>query len=127
MKLPKISTAAYEVARNDMENLLRTATDGGGFDSLNAAQLKELDKAGKIVKAYEDMNYPMPIPVSVIEILEQVMYRRRLKQKGMARLLGMTEPKLSVVMKGKQKPSLTEIKAMHEKLGIDGNLLLKVV
>ena len=69
----------------------------------------------------------MPIPVSVPEILEQVMYKRRLKQKGMARLLGMTEPKLSVVMKGKQKPTLTQIKVMHQKLGIDGNLLLKVV
>ena len=127
MKDLKINATAYHAARNDMEKLLHTATIGGGFDSLTATQLKNLDKAGKIVKAYEDINYPMPIPVSVPEILEQVMYKRRLKQKGMARLLGMTEPKLSVVMKGKQKPTLTQIKVMHQKLGIDGNLLLKVV
>jgi HTH-type transcriptional regulator/antitoxin HigA len=53
------------------------------------------------------------------------MYARRLKQKELAKLLGIGEPKLSQIMSRKRKPDLAFLKAAHEHLGIDGNILLE--
>ena len=55
------------------------------------------------------------------------MYERRLKQKELAKLLGIGEPKLSQIMSKKRKPDVAFLKAAHEQLGIDGNLLLRYV
>jgi HTH-type transcriptional regulator / antitoxin HigA len=127
MSTTKISAAQYDAARIEMENILADATAAGGFDGLSKAKLESLKKAGDMVKAYEDKHYPMPIPQTIPQALEQAMFRKKLKQNGMARLLGMTAPKLSVIMNGKRRPTLDEVKAMHDKLGIDGNLLLEIL
>lgn len=52
------------------------------------------------------------------------MYERKLKQKELARLLGVGEPKLSQIMSKKRKPDVAFLKAAHKLLGIDGNVLL---
>ena len=53
-----------------------------------------------------------------------IMYERKLKQKELARLLGVGEPKLSQIMRRKSKPDIAFLKAAHKLLGIDGNVLL---
>lgn len=53
-----------------------------------------------------------------------IMYERKLKQKELARLLGVGEPKLSQIMRRKRKPDIAFLKAAHKLLGIDGNVLL---
>ena len=53
------------------------------------------------------------------------MYEKKLKQKDLAKLLEVTDTKLSEILNHKRKPSLSFLKAMNEKLGIDGNLLLR--
>ena len=50
-----------------------------------------------------------------------------MKQKEPAKMLHMTHTKLSEIMNNKRKPSVSFLKSMHEILGIDGNLLLKLV
>ncbi len=52
------------------------------------------------------------------------MYERKLKQKELARLLGVGEPKLSQIMSKKRKPGVAFLKAAYKLLGIDGNVLL---
>ena len=53
------------------------------------------------------------------------MYERRLKQKELPKLLGAGEPKLSQIMIRKRKPDVAFLKAGHDRLGIDGNILLE--
>lgn len=53
------------------------------------------------------------------------MYERRLKQKELATLLGIAEPKLFQIVSRKRKPDVAFLKAAHEQLGIDGNVLLE--
>jgi transcriptional regulator with XRE-family HTH domain len=53
------------------------------------------------------------------------MYEKKLKQKELAKLLGIGEPKLSQIMSRKRKPDVAFLKAAHERLGIDGNILLR--
>jgi HTH-type transcriptional regulator/antitoxin HigA len=52
------------------------------------------------------------------------MYERKLKQKELARLLGVGELKFSQIMSKKRKPDVAFLKAAHTLPEIDGNVLL---
>ena len=121
----KITKKEFEVAESNMNKILTKATKKGGFDKLSAAENKTLSKYSGIVEAYETEHYAMPMPQTIEGIIALKMYERKLKQKDLARLLEITDTKLSEILNHKRKPSLSFLKAMNEKLGIDGNLLLK--
>lgn len=116
----------FKVAESKMFDLLHIATQKGGFNNLSVRERTSLNKYTKIVKAYEDANFTIPMPQTVQGLIELKMYERKLKQKELAKLLNTTDTKLSEIMHSKRKPSLSFLKAMHEVLGIDGNLLLKI-
>ena len=115
--------AAYEIKMNE---LLAIATQKGGFDNLTSKERAALDKYTQKVKAYEDMNFAIPLPQTVQGLIELKMYEKKLKQKEIAKMLNITDTKLSEILHHKRKPGLSLLKAMNEVLGIDGNLLLKI-
>ena len=121
-----ITKKEFAVAESKMFDLLTIATQKGGFDNLSAKEKLSLNKYTGIVKEYEDANFTIPMPQTVQGLIELKMYERKLKQKELAKLLNTTDTKLSEIMHRKRKPSLSFLKAMHEVLGIDGNLLLKI-
>jgi len=121
-----ITKKEFEVAESKMVDLLNIATQKGGFNNLSVREKTSLNKYTNIVKAYEDANFTIPMPQTVQGLIELKMYEKKLKQKELAKLLNTTDTKLSEIMHSKRKPSLSFLKAMHEVLGIDGNLLLKI-
>ncbi len=123
----KITKNEFEAAEKKLNYILAIATQKGGFEFLSAKEKIALALHTKTVKAYEDIHYSIPMPQTVQGLIELKMYERKLKQKDVAKLLNTTDTKLSAIMHHKRKPNLNLLKAMHEKLGIDGNLLLKVV
>jgi len=123
----EISKKEFTIAEKKLNEILAIATKKGGFDFLSAKEKTVLAKYTKIVRSYEDIHYSIPMPQTVQGLIELKMYERKMKQKDIAKLLHTTDTKLSAVMHHKRKPNIDLLKAMHEKLGIDGNLLLKVV
>ena len=121
-----ITKKEFEVAETKMFELLNVATKKGGFNNLSSKEQTSLNQYTQTVKAYEDVNFTIPMPQTVQGLIELKMYEKKLKQKELARLLNTTDTKLSEIMHNKRKPSLSFLKAMHEVLGIDGNLLLKI-
>jgi HTH-type transcriptional regulator / antitoxin HigA len=69
--------------------------------------------------------YTIPAPQTLEGLIELKMYERRLKQKELAKLLGIGEPKLFQLMSRKRKPDVAFLKAAYDHLGIDGNPLLE--
>jgi HTH-type transcriptional regulator/antitoxin HigA len=122
----EISKKQFETAEKKLNEILAIATEKGGFDFLSSKEKTALARYTKIVKSYEDLHYAIPMPQTVQGLIELKMYERKLKQKDIAKLLHTTDTKLSAVMHRKRKPSVALLKAMHDNLGIDGNLLLKV-
>jgi HTH-type transcriptional regulator/antitoxin HigA len=55
------------------------------------------------------------------------MFQLQLNQYFTAKLLGVSEAKFSLIMNGKQKPDIYFIKAIHDKLKVDANLILQAV
>src|SRR5580700_1570061 len=88
-----------------------------------AQTLRELALSAQV---YEKSIYIIPAPKTLEGLIELKMYERRLKQKELATLLGIAEPKLSQIMSRKRKPDVAFLKAAHEQLGIDGNVLLEL-
>lgn len=121
-----ITKKEFETAEAKMFELLNVATQKGGFNNLSSKEQASLNQYTKIVKAYEDVNFTIPMPQTVQGLIELKMYEKKLKQKELAKLLNTTDTKLSEIMHNKRKPSLSFLKSMHEALGIDGNLLLKI-
>jgi len=121
-----ITKKEFEATELKMFELLNVATRKGSFDHLSAKEKSSLSKYTDIVKSYEDANFSIPMPQTVQGLIELKMYEKKLKQKELAKLLNTTDTKLSEIMHSKRKPSLSFLKAMHEVLGIDGNLLLKI-
>lgn len=95
-----------------------------GEDNLTDKEAGELRTMALAAQAYEKSIYTIPAPKTLEGIIELKMYERRLKQKELARLLGVGEPKLSQIMSRKRKPDIAFLKAVHKLLGIDGNVLL---
>jgi HTH-type transcriptional regulator/antitoxin HigA len=69
--------------------------------------------------------YTIPAPKTLQGLIEFKMYERKLKQKELAQLLDIAESKLSQILTGKRKPDVSFLKAAHEQLEIDGNVLLE--
>ena len=95
-----------------------------GEGNITDDEANELRNLALATQTYEESIYTIPAPKTLRGIIELKMYERRLKQKELAKLLGIGEPKLSQILSSKRKPDLDFIKAAHEHLGIDGNVLL---
>ena len=54
------------------------------------------------------------------------MYEMKLKQKQMAKILHISDAKLSLVISGKQKPDVELLKRVHTELNVDAHLLLSL-
>lgn len=69
----------------------------------------------------------MPIPVTINAVVQQKDAEMNITQKQLAEMFGRATPKLSQIFNGKRPPDISFLKAVHEKLGIDGNFILETV
>ena len=122
-----INKKEFKEAEKNMNALLELATQKGGFEQLSYIEKAALDRYTKIVNNYEKANYTIPLPETLQGLLELKMYENKLKQKDLAKMLHITDTKLSEIMNEKRKPNVSFLKAIHQVFGIDGNLLLKMV
>lgn len=122
-----ISKNEFLVIEEKMNTFLNTVTKKGGFEFLTPQETTELEKYTQMVKEYEDANFIIETPQTVQELIAFKMFEKKLKQKEIAKLLHTTDTKLSEIMHHKRKPNIAFLKSLHEILGIDGNLLLKIV
>ncbi len=116
----------YKIATEKIEKLLQKATKKGGFEYLTSKENADLNILSIAVNKYEKSHYSIPLPKSIDGILELKMFEKKIKQKEMAKLLGVTETKLSEIMHQKRKPNVSFLSAMHRTLKVDGNLLLEI-
>ena len=98
-----------------------------GEKNLRPAELKTLRTLAEAAETYEDKVQPLPVPESLPDIVRYKLLQLHINQGFAARLLGVSDAKFSLIMNGKQKPDIYFIKAVHEKLEIDANVLLKAI
>ena len=123
----KIRTAAqYEKALIAIESLMNAFPDGE-----NAANDKNIAELAKAIEEYEDRHADMPMslviknPENLPDVIELKMFEKQMKRKDMAKLLGITDTRLSEVMHGKRKVNMELAKRLYKTLGVDPKFILE--
>ena len=121
------SDSDYQLVMEKIETYIRNATQNGGFHTLSAAERADLQHLSLLAEAWEDKTPVMPIrqPTTLIEMIELKMYERKMKQKDLATLLGISPTRLSEVMQNKRKVNLDLAKRLYKELKIDPAFILE--
>jgi HTH-type transcriptional regulator / antitoxin HigA len=130
MEINKITNdSEHEVIASKIEELLKKSSSNGGFSSLTKEETLLLKNLSLLVEEYEDNQLhlmPIKAPKTLIEMIRFKMYEMNIKQKQLAKLLEMSEARISELLNGKRKLNLEIAKKLHRKLNIDAKFLLDV-
>ncbi len=112
----------YNSAMAEILNLMNK-----GEANLTKAEKAKLRSMAEAAQTFEAINYPFPNPRTIGEIVELKMFEKKLNRASLAKILGIGAPKLSQILNNKREPDVSFLKALHEKLGVDGNFILERV
>ncbi|MBI2259525.1 MAG: helix-turn-helix domain-containing protein [Flavobacteriia bacterium] len=118
----------YEVVMKQIEALLQKSTQIGGFDKLPKEDADTLESLSLLAEQYEDSIPLMPIktPSTLTEMIRYKMFEMNLKQKQLAKILEISEARISELLTGKRKINIELAKKLHSKLNIDAHFILEV-
>jgi antitoxin component HigA of HigAB toxin-antitoxin module len=113
----------YKEALHKVYNLMNK-----GEENVTDAEARQIEQMAKAIEYYEDYVLKiMPLPVTVASIVQGKVEELNITQLKLAEMLNVGTAKLSQILNGKRKPDVPFLKAVHEKLGIDGNFILENV
>jgi HTH-type transcriptional regulator/antitoxin HigA len=118
----------YVDVMKQIEALLQKSTQIGGFDKLPKEDADTLASLSVLAEQYEDSIPLMPIktPSTLTEMIRYKMFEMNLKQKQLARILEISEARISELLTGKRKINIELAKKLHSKLNIDAHFILEV-
>jgi HTH-type transcriptional regulator/antitoxin HigA len=118
----------YEAVMARIEKLIQKSTEAGGFDKLTKKETETLENLSLIAEQFEDSIPLMPIkqPSTIAEMLRYKMFELNLKQKQLAKLVGVSETRISELLNGKRKLNIGLAKKLHFKLNIDADFILNM-
>lgn len=112
----------YEWAVNRVEELLPLVDDDTPKNNPNYIELVLLSN---MVADYEEVHYPIGKP-TIIDILKLRMYEMGLNQSELAKLLGVSQSRISEYLSGKSEPTLKIGRAICQKLNVPADIVLGV-
>ena len=117
----------YDEVMKRIEKVLQKTTKNGGFKKLPAKEIETLKKLSLIAEKYEDGIPLMPIktPTTIIEMIRYKMFEMNIRQKQLAKMLNMSETRISELLTGKRKINIDIAKKLHAKLKIDAHFILE--
>lgn len=93
----------------------------------DSANNKELAVLADAVEAYETAQGHSPEPpVTLRGILEVEMFKRRIRQRALAEILEVSEPRLSELMKGKRELNMDFARKLYTKLHIPAEVIFTI-
>lgn len=113
------SKKAYETSMGRIDELMKK-----GEANLTKKEADEIRKLAIEAQEHEKSIYQIPAPKTIEGIIELRMYELKLTQSKLAKMLGVTDAKLSQILNGKRDPDVRFLKAVHNKLKVDATFLL---
>ena len=95
---------------------------------MDNAYTQEIAQLSKQMAQYEDeyLNIlPLRQKSPLIASIEEYFYSHGLRQKDVAKLLGVNESQFSQIMSGRRRISMSFAKRLHSRLGINADLILE--
>jgi HTH-type transcriptional regulator / antitoxin HigA len=97
-----------------------------GFENLTASQNEELRNLSLQIEAFEKIHFPMPVQHDLTAVLNAYMKENNLTTQQMATLLEVDDSTLNNILNKKKPLTLSFAKQLHQKIHLDGNLLLEM-
>ena len=116
------SETSYNKALKDVYELMKK-----GEKNLTLKEEALITETTSAIQAYEAKHYPFPMPGTLAEVIELKMLEKKINRADLAELLEIGAPKLSQILNNKRPPDVHFLKAIHQKLGVDGNFILERV
>jgi len=126
MEAKKIKTEKdYRNICAEIDLLIDKGTQLGNMELLPDADKNEYVRLSTMVRSWEKVNYPHPIPANpLIARIQERMAEQNLKQKDAAILLGIDEARMSEILHGKRAISMRLAKNLRKNLHIEADILL---
>jgi antitoxin component HigA of HigAB toxin-antitoxin module len=112
--------------------LIDEATAGGFLNEQGTENeyTREIGRVANMCAKYEDTTMPFDhITVRgrspLIRALQAEMFKRDIKQKEIARLIGVNEASFSLFMNGKRKLSMSSARKLYQELHVDPKLIIE--
>jgi antitoxin component HigA of HigAB toxin-antitoxin module len=122
----------YDQAMVYANALLAEAGEKGYLDNPEADNeyTREIGRIGGLCADYEDTKIQFKeITVRgrspLVRVLQEEMYKRDIKQKDIAKLIGINDTAFSLFMNGKRRLSMKSARNLYQKLNIDPKLILE--
>lgn len=120
--------AQFQLVNELIEKYLQKATHRGGFHELTNEENNELSRLSLLAEKYEDEVLKIfPLKVNINSVVQEKISELEISQNKLAKLFEISSSKLSKILTGKRAPDVKFLKDVHEKLGIDGNVLLELL
>ena len=115
----------YKATDNALQDIIKKGASLGGMDFLPDSDKMEFTRLGYMIKEWEDIYYPTPIIVSpLVKKIEERMSALNLKQRDTAKLLGISEGRMSELLSGKRRVSIRIAKRLRDSLNINSDFIL---
>ena len=112
----------YEAIAERIEQLLQYAEN---IENQEAKGYLLLNLLSDWVADYEEQNYPVKKP-TLSNVVKLRMAEKRLNQKKLSELLGVSTSRVSECLTGKSEPTLKVAREISVKLDIDASIVLGV-
>ena len=115
--------------RADLEIIIAKGTQLGSMELLPEEDLNELDRLTDAIAEYEAAYYPLPGRVSTLltDTIKEKMKEKGVNQRQTAKLLGISESRVSDLLCGKRKLNLNIAKRLRDNLGLSADFILDMV
>ena len=130
--IKKIETEEqYESVRARVNELIQEASEKGMLESeYDNEYTREIGRLSYMGAVYENeyvkfKHIKLRKKSPLIRSIEEEMYSRNIKQKELADMLGINEPALSQIIRGKRPISMRTAKKLRKSLNIDAELLIE--
>lgn len=116
----------FRVYQAEMEVLTAKGTDLGNMDLLSEEEKERYIALSQAISEWEAAYHPLPGRVSTLitDAIRKKMETENLKQKEIAKRLGISESRVSDILNGRRSLNLNIVKRLRDNFGISADFIL---
>lgn len=121
-----LSDKEFRECRARMEVIISKGTRLGDMELLSDEEKREYTNLSSAIAVYEAEYHPLPWVVSpkITNAIREKMSERGVNQKEVAKLLGISESRISDLLGGRRRLNLNIAKKLRDNLGISADFIL---
>lgn len=118
--------AQYKEYKKQMDIIIAKGTELGDMELLPELDKKEFIRLTDAIHEWESAYHPLPGKVSTLitDEIKRQMEDKRIKQKEAAKMLGISESRVSELLNGKRGLNLNIAKRLRDYFGISADFIL---